>query len=83
MTSDSGRNLRRKARDFRGRLELMNRRALAITESIFLEMYEYGLQEYLKAEKLKHPNKTRKEIILDMYKLHDKLKGKRRYGKHI
>ena len=61
----------------------MNRRSLEISESIFLELHEFGLQEYLKVEKEKHPDKTRKEIILGMYKLHDRLKGKRRHRKHI
>lgn len=79
MTSDSELDLRKQARNFRGRIELMNRRPLEISESIFLELYEYGLQEYLKAEKEKHPDKTHKEIILDMYEFHDKLKGKRRH----
>ena len=83
MTSDSELDLRKQARDFLGRIRLMNRRPLEISESIFLDLHEFGLQEYLKVEKEKHPDKTRKEIILDMYELHDKLKGKRRLGKHI
>ena len=83
MTSDSELNLRKQVRDFRGRIELMNRRPLEISESFFLELHKFGLQEYLKVEKEKDLDKTRKEIIFAMYELHDKLKGKRRYGKHI
>jgi len=66
---------RKISRDFKGRIEKMKTTPLKILESMFLELYNYGLEEFIKTEKLKYPDKSRKEIVIDMYKMHDKLKG--------
>ena len=55
----------------------MKETPLESIESLFLEVYELGLQDYIRNEKKRFPNKTRKEIILDMYKLHDKLRKRK------
>lgn len=68
-------NVRRKMRDFEGRIELMKKTPLEDLEEMFLELYEYNLQNYIKKEKEENPKKTRKEIIVQMYKLHDRLKN--------
>ena len=47
MTSESNTNFRKIARDFKGRIELMKKTELQKIESIFLEIYELGLQDYI------------------------------------
>ena len=74
MKTNNVENYRRLARDFKGRIKLMKETPLENIESLFLEVYELGLQDYIRNEKKRFLNKTRKEIILDMYKLHDKLR---------
>ena len=77
MTSDSKIKIRKTIRDFKGRIELMNKTDLKKVESLFLELYELGLQDYLRIEKEKYPEKSHKEIIIQMYQFHDKLRGKK------
>ena len=83
MRTEEDRKFRKIARGFKGRIEMMKNTPLEDLETMFLELNNYGLQELIRIEKEKYPDKTRKEIILDMYKLHDKLKNLSRkvYGK--
>ena len=78
MTYDSKIKTRNIIRDFKGRIELMKKTDLKKVESLFLELYELGLQDYLRIEKNKYPNKTHKEIIIQMYQFHDKIRGKKK-----
>jgi len=66
---------RKQMRDFEGRIALMKKTPIEELEEMFLELYEYNLQEYIKQESKKNPGKKRKDIIIDMYKLHDRLKN--------
>jgi hypothetical protein len=77
MTDDSNKKVRKIIRDFKGRIELMNKTDLQRVESLFLELYELGLQEYLQIEKEKYPDKTHKDIIISMYQFHDRLRGRK------
>ncbi|MGV9202663.1 MAG: hypothetical protein ACOC44_01415 [Promethearchaeia archaeon] len=45
-------------------------------EKMFVELYDFGVNSYLKTEKKRFPEKSTKEIIIDMYKLSDKLKSR-------
>jgi len=84
MTLDKNINYRKIVRNFKGRIELMKKTPLKDLESIFLELYEFGLKQYIRVEKERFPEKSRKEIIIDMYKLHDKLRGRKESdGKYI
>ena len=78
MTSELNTKFRKIARDFKGRIELMKKTDLKQIESIFLEIYELGLQDYIQKEKERYPNKTHKEIIINMYQFHDKLRGRKK-----
>lgn len=77
MTSDSKIKIRKTIRDFKGRIELMNKTDLKKVESLFLELYELGLQDYIRIEREKYPEKSHKEIIIQMYQFHDNLRGKK------
>jgi hypothetical protein len=77
MTSKSNNTYRKTIRDFKGRIELMKKTDLEKIESIFLELYELGLRDYLEMEKKRHPDKTHKEIIIGMYQFHDKMRGRK------
>jgi len=78
MTSESNNNFRKITRDFKGRIELMKKTELKKIESIFLEIYELGLQDYIQKEKERNPDKTHKEIIINMYQFHDRLRGRKK-----
>ena len=78
MASESNTNFRKIIRDFKGRIELMKKTELKKIEAIFLEIYELGLQDYIQKEKKRYPDKSHKEIIIDMYQFHDKLRGRRK-----
>jgi hypothetical protein len=78
MTSEGNDNPRKTIRDFKGRIELMRKTELKKLESLFLEIYDLSLQYYIQKEKEKYPNKTHKEIIIDMYKFHDRLRGRKK-----
>lgn len=74
MSTKENRDFRKIARDFKGRIERMKHTPIENLEAMFLELYNFGIEEYIRTEKKKDPKKKRKAIILDMYKLHDKLK---------
>ncbi|MBD3213229.1 MAG: hypothetical protein GF311_11535 [Candidatus Lokiarchaeota archaeon] len=67
--------IRKQIRDFEGSILLMEKTSLKDLEEMFLEIYEFNLQESIKREKQKNPELTRKEIIINMHKLHDELKN--------
>jgi hypothetical protein len=56
----------------------MKKTDLKKIESIFLEVYELGLQYYIQKETERYPEKSYKEIILDMYQFRDKLRGRKK-----
>ncbi|MFX1500080.1 MAG: hypothetical protein ACFFDH_03850, partial [Promethearchaeota archaeon] len=60
MTAKSDNKFRKITRDFKGRIELMNKTDLKKIESMFLEIYELGLEDYIQKEKERYPNKTYK-----------------------
>ncbi len=78
MKLETNKKFRKIARDFVGRIELMKKTPIKKIEAIFLELYELGLQDYIQREKTRFPNITYKEIIINMYDLHDKLKGRKK-----
>jgi len=78
MTSEAIDNPRKTIRDFKGRIELMKKTDLKKIESIFLEIYELGLKYYIQKQKEKYPDKSHKEIIVDMYQFHDRLRGRKK-----
>ena len=77
MSPKTERMFRKKVRDFKGHIQMMNKTPLKDLENLFLEIHENALQDYITTERKRNPQKSRKEIIIEMYQLHDKLKGKR------
>ena len=71
-------NYRKIMRNFKGRIELMKKTPLENLEKIFLEIYDYGIKDYIRIEKKRYPKKSRKKIIIDMYKFHDKIRGRKK-----
>lgn len=80
MLKNEEKKYRRAHWGFKGRIKLMKETSLKELEEMFLEMHEMALQQYLDSEKKRFPDKTRKEIIVEMYKLHDKLRGGRNHN---
>lgn len=77
MTKNFNKNYRKLARNFKGRVELTKKTPLKDLEKLFIEMYDYGLENYIKTEMKNHPKMSQKEIILGMYELHKKMKGRK------
>lgn len=67
---------RKFSRDFKGKVELTKKTPLSDLEEMFSEYYDESIELYLRIEKEKHPNTSEKEILIGMYKLSEKLKGK-------
>ena len=77
MSEGTEKNFRKISRNFKERVELMKRTPLKELEKMSVEMFEYGVRDYIRTEREMHPNKSKKEIIIEMYKLREKLKGRK------
>ena len=74
MSSEFNNNFRKKARDFVGRIELMKRIPTDTSISLFFELCNLNLNNYIKTEKERYPNKSIKEIVVNMIAINNKLK---------
>jgi len=74
MTSEQKNNFRKKARDFKGRIELMKKIPVDTSISLFFELCNFNLNNYIKTERERFPSKSIKEIIMSMYKFNKKIK---------
>ena len=77
MKSDSDKNYRKMVRNFNGRIDLMNRLPQEDSVNLFFEMCDFFINNYIKAEKERFPNKPIREILLDMYKYREKTSGRK------
>ena len=77
MKSDSNKNYRKMVRNFKGRIELINKISQEDSLNLFFEMCDFFLNNYIKTEKERFPNKPIREILLDMYKNHEKTSGRK------
>ena len=78
-------NYRKIMRNFKGRMELMNRTPTRDNVNIFFEICDLGINSYIKTEKERFPNKPIKEIILEMNKFHNKMRtiGRKKDGSKL
>jgi hemerythrin-like domain-containing protein len=76
MKSETNHN-RKIARDFLGKVEMAKKTPQKVLEQIFMEIYEEGIKRYIKRERERFPNKPRKQILIEMYELKEKLKGRK------
>ncbi|MHA1191436.1 MAG: hypothetical protein ACTSP9_03975 [Promethearchaeota archaeon] len=78
-------NYRKIIRNFKGRMELMNKTPIRDRVNIFFELCDFGINSYIKTEKERFPNKSIKEIILEMHKFHDKMRtlGRKKDGSKL
>ena len=74
MTSELNKNFRKIARDFKGRIELMKKIPAETSISLFFELCNFNLNNYIKTEKERYPNKLIKDIVIRMYKVNKKVK---------
>ncbi len=79
MKSEISKQFRKISRDFKGKVALMEKTPLEDLEKMVSEYYDEGITTFIRIEKNKNPDMTEKEILIEMYKLSEKLKGK----KHI
>ena len=78
MTVDFHKNYRKLSRNFKSQVELANRTSIEILEKMLVELHDFYVQNYIKTENEKYPEKSRKEIIIEMYQLREKLKGRKK-----
>ncbi len=77
MNPTDRRHSRKISRDFKGKIELMDKIPLRDLEGMLSEFYDEGINTFLRTEKLRHPELTEKEILVKMIELSEKLKGKK------
>ncbi len=78
MIIDSEKKYRKISRDFKNQVELAKRTPVEILEKMLVELHDFYIQNYMKTEREKHPEKSRKEILIEMYQLREKLKGRKK-----
>jgi len=76
MASELNKNYRKKTRDFKGRIELMKKIPKETSISLFFELCNFNLNNYIKTEKERYPNKSIKDIITKTFKINKKIKEK-------
>lgn len=62
---------RKISRDFKRRIELMNRIPIETSIALFFELCNFNLNNYIKTERKRYPNKSLKTIIMKMHKLNN------------
>lgn len=77
MSDTSDKDYRKIIRNFKGRIEYMKRTPTEISIKLFFEMCNFGFNIYIETEKKRFPNKSLKEIIIDMHKFHEKIRGRK------
>jgi hypothetical protein len=80
MTSNSKKENRKIARDFLGKVKMAEKTPLKVLERMFIEIYDEAIRTYIINEKKKNPHKSQKEILIEMYKLSERLKGRKRHN---
>jgi len=73
MKSELNKKYRKITRDFKGRIELMKRIPIETSISLFFELCNFNLNNYIKTEKERYPNKSIKDIVIKMYKINKKI----------
>ncbi len=79
MVELTEKNFRKIERNFKGRIDLMKKIPTESLVKLFFETCNIGLKNYIETEKKRFPNKSIKEIILDMHKFHEKIKRRRKH----
>lgn len=69
--------IRKQERDFKAKVELAERTPQEVLETMLSEYYEEGIKTFIATERKRNPELSDKEILIKMFKLHDKLKGTR------
>ena len=77
MTTEKDKEVRKVSRDFKGKVKLVEKTPLRDLDKMFSEYYDESIEWYIREEKAKHPNMSEKEILIEMYKFSEKLKGRK------
>jgi len=59
-------------------MEFMNKTPTEDAVKIFFEICDLGINNYIRIEKERFPNKSTKEIVLEMHNIHEKKKTRGR-----
>jgi len=78
MPETNDNNYRKTVRNFKGRMEFMNKTPTKDAVKIFFEICDLGINNYIRIEKERFPNKSIKEIVLEMHKFREKIKKRGR-----
>jgi len=81
MPETNDNNYRKIVRNFKGRMEFMNKTPTEDAVKIFFEICDLGINNYIRIEKERFPNKSIKEIVLEMHQYHEKKKKNNREKK--
>lgn len=78
MRTDADRKYRKISRNFKGRIALMNKIPEEDSIKLFFELCDFCFHNYIRVERERYPNKSIKEIIINMNKSHEKVNGRRK-----
>ncbi len=78
MTSNNIANYRKISRDFKRKIELMNKIPVEDSINLFFEMCNINLESYIKVEMQRFPTKSTKEIVLSMHEKRDLIKRRKK-----
>lgn len=69
---------RKLSRDFKKRIEFMKKTSKEEAMQVFFEMCDFGLENYISVEKMRFPDKSIKQIIIEMHERHEKCRRRNR-----
>ena len=78
MPETNDNNYKKTVRNFKGRMEFMNKTPTEDAVKIFFEICDFGINNYIRIEKERFPNKSIKEIVLEMHKFREEIKTRGR-----
>jgi len=67
-------DFRKISSDFQERINFIKRIPSDVATKLFFELCDFHLHNYIATEKKRFPEKSIKEIIIEMYERHNKLK---------
>ena len=70
-------SLRKFHRDFKGKVSMMKNTPLDVLEQMFRECYDESIELFIRTEKEKDPTASEKEILIKLYSISEKLKGRK------
>ena len=83
MTTDNNKNYRKLSRNFKNKIKLIEKIPLEDNISLFFEICDLNLNNYIDTEQKRFPEKSIKEIIIEMHKKRVNLRRRRKSEEYL